>query len=86
MPTISTFLGMVITMYVSEHPPPHFHVRHGELRAVFDIQTGELLKGKLPRNALKSVEKWRKIHEKELLENWHRREQGKPLLKIPPLK
>ena len=45
MPTISKFLGMVITMYVSEHPPPHFHVRHGEMRAVFDIQTGELLKG-----------------------------------------
>ncbi len=29
MPEISRFLGIVITMYYSEHPPPHFHVRYG---------------------------------------------------------
>ena len=38
MPEISRFYGIVITMYNSEHNPPHFH----------DINTGEL-NGNLPR-------------------------------------
>lgn len=77
---------MVITMYVVDHVPPHFHVRHGNLKAEVDIRTGKLLKGKLPRSALKPLEKWRIMHLEELLENWQRREQGKPLAKIPALK
>ncbi len=34
MPEISRFYGIVIRMYMRvEHPPPHFHVQHGEYRA-----------------------------------------------------
>jgi len=29
MPEISRFLGIIITMYYSEHNPPHFHARYG---------------------------------------------------------
>jgi hypothetical protein len=86
MPEICRFLGMIITMYMVDHAPPHFHVRHGKFKAIIDISTGKLLKGKLPRSALKSLEEWRKIHLDELMENWQRREQGKPLAKIPALK
>ena len=28
MPEISRFYGIVITMYNSEHNPPHFHIRY----------------------------------------------------------
>jgi hypothetical protein len=27
MPRISSFFGIVITMYFDDHPLPHFHVR-----------------------------------------------------------
>ena len=37
MPTISVFFGIVISMYVNDHTPPHFHVRHGEFRASVPI-------------------------------------------------
>ena len=86
MPEICRFLGMVITMYMVDHTPPHFHVRHGDFKAEIDIRTGKLLKGKLPRSALKPLEEWRKLHKDKLLDNWQRREQGKSLAKIPALK
>jgi len=37
MPEISRFYGIVITMFFSEHNPPHFHVRYMEYRALIDI-------------------------------------------------
>jgi hypothetical protein len=36
MPEISRFLGIVVTMTYSEHPPPHFHVRYGSYKAVME--------------------------------------------------
>jgi len=30
MPSISRFYGIVVSMYSSDHPPPHFHARYGE--------------------------------------------------------
>ena len=30
VPRISAFYGIVITMYFSDHPPPHFHARYGD--------------------------------------------------------
>jgi len=28
MPTISTFFGVTIRMFFSDHPPPHFHAAY----------------------------------------------------------
>jgi len=30
MPSISRFYEIVVSMYSSDHPPPHFHARYGE--------------------------------------------------------
>jgi hypothetical protein len=32
LPTVSAFYGIVIAMFHDDHPPPHFHARHGEHR------------------------------------------------------
>ena len=32
MPRISYFYGIIVSMYSSDHPPPHFHARYGEMR------------------------------------------------------
>jgi hypothetical protein len=48
MPRISTFYGIVVTMYHSDHAPPHFHARYGEYEAQIAIDTGEPLAGYLP--------------------------------------
>ena len=47
MPEISRFYGIVITMFFSEHNPPHFHVRYMEHRALIDIANGTIT-GSLP--------------------------------------
>lgn len=52
MPVISMFYGIIIQMFFfdnKEHHKPHIHVRYNEDRAVFAIDTGDLLAGELPQ-------------------------------------
>lgn len=59
MPTISTFYGILIRMFFSDHAPPHFHARYGEFEATVDIATLGVIEGQLPRRALNLVQEWR---------------------------
>jgi hypothetical protein len=85
VPEISRFLGMIITMYYNDDAPPQFHLRYGEQRAKNDLESGELLDGRLPRRALELVRDWRVINEQELRQNWQRALAREPLNKIEPL-
>ena len=77
MPIISKFFGIIIRMFWTEHNPPHFHAYYGDCKAVFDIKTGEKLKGKFPSKASKLVSDWAKERKTELLDNWKTmREEG----------
>ena len=84
MPEICHFYGIVITMYLPDHNPPHFHVRYNEYRATIDIQTGRVT-GQMPRRALHLVFEWLDQHKDELMLNWERMENGETLVKINPL-
>ena len=70
MPTISSFLGITISMYWREHNPPHFHAEYGEHEVLVDIRNLEVYEGKFPRRALGLVLEWAREHQQELLENW----------------
>jgi hypothetical protein len=85
MPEISRFYGIIIYMFFSEHNPPHFHVKYQEYEAILDIENG-VVHGDMPRRALNLIFEWLDLHKIELLENWKRIEQRKPLIKIEPLK
>lgn len=85
MPEISRFYGIVITMFVSEHNPPHFHVEYQGFRAMITIEEG-IVVGSLPRRILALVFEWLDLHKNELLENWKRVETNQILRKIEPLK
>jgi hypothetical protein len=56
VPRISEFYGIVIEMYYSDHPPPHFHARYAGDEATIVISSGELLAGSLPGRARDSCE------------------------------
>ena len=84
MPEISRFYGIIIKMYFNEHNPPHFHIEYQDYEAVMNIETGEVV-GKISRRALSLVYDWLDQHRDELLENWKRIEERKPLNKIKPL-
>lgn len=49
MPTISTFMGITITMYFDDHAPPHFHARAAEHSAKVRIDVLEVIESNLRR-------------------------------------
>jgi uncharacterized protein DUF4160 len=86
VPRISEFQGIVITMYPNEHPPPHFHVKHGGSKAVFAIAAGELLSGALPKPQRRLVRQWANEHRRELELNWALIESEQQPSRIAPLR
>ena len=85
MPTISTFYGIVIAMYWSDHAPAHFHALYGEHEALIDLATLAILRGGLPRRARALVLEWAAEHRDELRENWDLCSQNLTPSRIPPL-
>ena len=86
MPELSRFFGIVIKMFINDHnPPPHFHASYGEQVALIDINALSVFAGRLPPRALGLVIEWATAHQQELLDNWDRAQQHRPLMKIAPL-
>ena len=85
MPEISRFFGIIIAMFYSDHPPPHFHVRYGRERAVIDIESLSVLHGRLSPRALGLVIEWAAQHQEELHANWELARRHPPLSRIAPL-
>ncbi|MBI2820025.1 MAG: DUF4160 domain-containing protein [Acidobacteria bacterium] len=85
MPELSRFLGIVIGIFYREHGRPHFHAVYGESEAVIDIESGEVISGRLPKRALGLVGEWQALHQAELKANWELARQHKALQKIAPL-
>lgn len=72
MPTISMFFGIIVRMYFGpkEHNPPHIHVHYQEAMATFDIESGNIITGELPKRQIKLVTAWIEIHRDELIADW----------------
>ena len=85
MPEISRFYGLIIKMFFKDHNPPHFHAEYGDDEAIVDIQTLEIIEGKLPNRAKLLVIEWAILHRKELLRNWEKGKTPDTLDKIEPL-
>lgn len=83
MPTISTFFGVTIRMFFSDHPPPHFHVGYERHRAVMAIETGAIIGGTLPPAVHRLVREWAGRHRTELMDNWQRARGRAALQRIP---
>ena len=73
MPTISTFYGIIIMMYLKdkEHNPPHIHAFYGDKAASFLISTGEIYEGDFPKRAQKMVKEFILKYKFELSEMWN---------------
>ena len=84
MPEISSFYGIAIYMYMSEHNPPHFHVKYQNYEALITIKDG-IITGTLPRRALRMVYEWLDQHQEELLANWERLGKSEEPIRIDPL-
>ncbi|HEX5315456.1 MAG TPA: DUF4160 domain-containing protein [Candidatus Kapabacteria bacterium] len=85
MPEISRFHGIVIKMYFLDHGRPHFHAETPDAKAKIDIETLEVVDGKLPIASMRYIRTWAEEHRDELLENWRRSKLPETLHKITPL-
>ncbi len=72
MPTIASFYGIMIMMYLKdkEHEPPHIHAFYGNFCATFTIKDGKHWKGEFPKNGIRLVEQFVKKYSKELEQMW----------------
>ena len=84
MPEISRFYGIIIYMFYNDHNPPHFHAEYQDFEVIIEIESG-IIKGHMPKRALKLVFEWMELHKDELLLNWVKIEQRQSLEKIQPL-
>ena len=84
MPTISSFYGIIIVMYLrnKEHNPPHIHAITQDFDAPFLIESGALMEGEFPPKARALVQEFSEKYRKELLEMW----ETEKYAKLPPLK
>ena len=85
MPIVSRFFGIVITVNYNDHPPPHFHVRYGEHKALLAIDGLRILGGELPPRVLGLVVEWASQHVSELHRNFELARAQQPLERIAPL-
>lgn len=86
MPEISKFYGISIYMFIGDHNPPHFHVYYDGVSALVSIHDGVIMKGSLPPQVKRLINKWLEIHRTELLENWNRLSNSESALNIEPLR
>jgi hypothetical protein len=85
MPTVSEFKGIQIKMYFNDHNPPHFHAVYGQNDIIVRISPIKVLGGHVPARIKGFVERWAKIHTRELMEAWNRVRSAQMPKKIPPL-
>ncbi len=85
MPEISRFFGIVITMYYHDHEPPHFHAPSGGQKAVYAIDSLEVLFGVLPPRAHGLVLEWADASRQALRADWDLARRQQLLTAIPPL-
>ena len=83
MPEIARFYGIVIKMFFKpkEHEPSHIHALYGEYVGEFNIKTGEMIVGDLPKKAQELVREWIDQYRNELQTMWDKQD----IRKLPPL-
>ncbi|MGH8988796.1 MAG: DUF4160 domain-containing protein [Acidimicrobiales bacterium] len=57
-------------MYWDDHNPPHYQATYGEHEAWIVIEDGSVLRGSLPRRALRLLRTWHRLHQAELEAAW----------------
>lgn len=89
MPEISRFFGIVIRMFYEskgKHHRPHFHAYYQGYAAVVAIDTLEVIEGRIPRAQQRLVNRWARIHESELQDDWSLITIGEVPRRIGPLR
>ncbi len=85
MPELSRFYGIIIRMFYGDHPPPHFHGAYQGEEVQVNIETLEVMNGRIRRRALALVLEWAALHRDELRRAWETASLNQEPDKIEPL-
>ena len=85
MPRIGFLSGLLISMYWSDHNPPHIYFTYREYECSISV-LDRLVDGKAPAKVIAKVNEWMDLHEEEILALWEKAQNGEKLNKIEPLK
>ncbi|MDR2910939.1 MAG: DUF4160 domain-containing protein [Bacteroidales bacterium] len=85
MPEISRFFGIIISLYLKDHNPPHIHFSYGEYQCKISV-IDRIVDGQAPAKVVAMVNKWLDLREHEVLALWDKVQKGEPASKIEPLK
>ena len=88
MPVLSTFFGIIVSMYREvggKHNVPHIHAEYSGDEVVVALD-GTVLEGEIPKNRMKLLEAWMVIHREDLEANWKLLTNGEQFFRIDPLK
>lgn len=85
MPVICLFLGIRITMYYSDHAPPHFHAEYADYKCMVNILEGSVMSGSFPRKQLRILLGWTELRRDQLMQNWELARDNKELVSIAPI-
>lgn len=69
MPRIAEIDGIIISINLDDHAPPHFHARYQSESVSIEIATGRVI-GTMDARNLKKVEAWRKSNLIYLRTKW----------------
>ena len=64
--------NLKIYIYAEDHPPPHFHIRGGDIDAMFSIEDCSLLRGDIAGRQRGLVVWWHKRSKPVLVAAWKR--------------
>lgn len=64
--------NIVIRVYANDHLPPHFHIITPDADALVDIESLEIIKGKLPSKVLKIAMRWVNENKTLIAAEWNR--------------
>lgn len=71
--------NIIIRVYANDHLPPHFHVITPDADALVDIETLEIMRGKLSRRAEKEALQWASDNKALIIAEWNRTNQRFPI-------
>lgn len=72
--------NIIIRVYANDHLPPHFHIITPDADALVDIETLEILRGKLSRKAEADALAWAKTNWKLIANEWNRTNPRFPIV------
>ena len=85
MSELCRFGSVVIHMHPNDHTPAHFHIHQRGRKAKMELDTLDLVKGRLSPATLRQIRRWARARDRELERAWRQARANQHPDPIAPL-